>query len=31
MKIRKVINKLHLIVGLGSGVVVLIVALTGCV
>lgn len=31
MKIRKIINKLHLIVGLGSGVVVLIVALTGCV
>lgn len=31
MKIRKIINKLHLIVGLGSGVVVVIVALTGCV
>lgn len=31
MKIRKIINKLHLIAGLGSGVVVLIVALTGCV
>ncbi len=31
MKFREIINKLHLIVGLGSGVVVLIVALTGCV
>ncbi|MBC8153169.1 MAG: PepSY domain-containing protein [Bacteroidetes bacterium] len=31
MRVRKIINKLHLIVGLGSGVVVVIVALTGCV
>lgn len=31
MRIRKIINKLHLIVGLGSGAVVVVVALTGCV
>lgn len=31
MKFRELVNKLHLIVGLASGVIVLIVALTGCV
>lgn len=30
MSIRKIVNKLHLILGLASGVVVLVVALTGC-
>jgi uncharacterized iron-regulated membrane protein len=31
MKIRKIISKLHLFIGLGSGILVVIVALTGCV
>ncbi|WP_018622833.1 PepSY-associated TM helix domain-containing protein [Spirosoma luteum] len=31
MKIRQLINKLHLVLGLASGAVVVVVALTGCV
>jgi uncharacterized iron-regulated membrane protein len=31
MKIREIVNKLHLILGLVSGAVVVVVALTGCV
>lgn len=31
MKIRKAVNQIHLIFGLASGVIVLIVALTGCI
>ena len=31
MKFRELINKLHLIVGLASGAIVLVVALTGCI
>lgn len=30
MKIRELVNKLHLLLGVGSGAVVLVVALTGC-
>lgn len=31
MKIRKIVDQVHLIFGLASGVVVLLVALTGCI
>ncbi|MEZ0542728.1 PepSY-associated TM helix domain-containing protein [Fibrella arboris] len=31
MKIREIVHKLHLVLGIGSGVIVVVVALTGCV